>query len=178
MSGGTPRDILGSINYHNQQIFLSVLGQFLMLGQGKSGGSRALSEDASTLFVHSLEYYANYFNKVTQNKVVRDLVDLNWGKDIPAPKVKHEKVGDDNIQMFSDAIQKLFQSGVMTPTLETEKFIRDMLKMPALSTEEEDAWEKPTPAAATATIPAEVQTANEILKSAKVMSERISEIVG
>jgi phage gp29-like protein len=137
------------------------------------------------LFVHSLEYYANYFDSIVQNKVIRDIVDLNWGKETPAPTLKHEKVGDDNVQLFSDALQKLFQSGVITPTLSTEKFIRDMLKMPALSEQEEKEWEKPEPqtntAVNTAVAPKEKtneQKASEILENAKKMNDKIDKILG
>lgn len=184
MASNTSSDMLPSIEFHNKQIFLNVLAQFLMLGQGASGGggSRALSEDSSQLFLHSLEYVADYVCATLTENLAKDLIELNWGQGAAVPEMTHEKIGDDNIQLFSEAILKLTQAGVITSTLETEKYFRKMLGMPELSKEEEAEWTKPEPKPVAPAQPADEgksdKTAAEVIDSVKRMSNKITSIIG
>jgi len=182
MASSTSSDMLPTIEYHTKQIYANVLAQFLQLGQGASGsGSKALGEDASKLFLHSLEYIADYVCETLTNTLAKDLIELNWGAGSAVPKMTHEKIGDDNIQLFSDAIMKLTQAGVMTPTVSTETFIRDMLKLPALTAQEEAEWTKPTPPSIPGTAPATEadgsKTASEIIASVKRMSDKVTTLI-
>jgi len=63
MKASTTRDPSNSHSYHYRQIYASVLAQFLQLGSaggGATGGSRALSQDHSEMFLQSIETAARY----------------------------------------------------------------------------------------------------------------------
>lgn len=71
------------------------MAQFLELG-ATSGGSYALSEDQSSLFLLGLGAAANFFAEVVYQDIIKELVDLNFNL-IPGqtyPYLKYSKLGD------------------------------------------------------------------------------------
>jgi hypothetical protein len=168
MKSQTREQILPSIEFHNKQIYQSILAQFLQLSQSASGGgsgSRALSEDMSKLFMRSLEYLADYIASVFNEDLIKDLIELNWGKGAACPKLAHEKIGDDNLQLMGDFVQSLAQSRLITPTVETEQAVRAMAGLPQLSEEE----------VATYVAPEQPQTG--LTASARALDDKITKII-
>lgn len=140
MKANTTKEIIPSIQYHDRQIVRSVLAQFLELGaSGSSGGSRALSEDHSRLFILSLEAFAKQFQAVVQEQLIKQLCDLNF-TDLPNgyPKLKFSKISDDNVLNLAESLTALAGAGLITANRETEDYIRDVLNLPDLPDETAD----------------------------------------
>jgi phage gp29-like protein len=124
---GTLPDTSKPIDYHDQQIARAVLAHFLNLGT--QTGSWALGSTFATFFTQSLNAVAQQIQDVTQQHVVEDLVDLNWGIDEPAPQLTVTPIGKDD-QATAAAIQSLIQSGAVIPDEKLEAFMRARYGLP------------------------------------------------
>lgn len=135
------KDILPTLYYEDEQILLSVLAQFLGLGQGAKGGSRALSDDHSKLFLLSLQAVSRIMQRGLQS-VAKRLIDLNYSPDnLPNgyPKLEFEDLDDDNVAEISLALQQLVDGGVITPGLDVENRARRTVDIQELTQED---WNK------------------------------------
>lgn len=123
------------IQHHNRQILSSVFLQFLALGEQNSGGSYALSENHSDLLYLSLNSIAGYVRDVVQQELINELIEFNFGPEALqyAPTLEYEGIGDIDINTFSVGVQRLVQSKVLSPNIELEIFIRNILKLPPLT---------------------------------------------
>ncbi len=135
MKAGTVKDVLPTIEYHNHQIMLSVLAQFLMLGSGKSAsGSRATSKDHSDLFMLSEEALVKNIINTLQQQLIVQLCDLNFS-DLPNgyPKLRSSRVSDADVTVLSTAMNQLTSAGLLTPDADLEQFARKSLHAPELT---------------------------------------------
>lgn len=156
MKANSTKDVLPTIQYHDRQIVASVLAQFLELGSTSGSGSRALSEDQTRLFEKSLEAVSEVIKNVFQSELIQQLCDLNF-TDMSSgyPKLTIGKLGDDNITEMSAAVNQLVTVSALTPTYDTEQAIRSTMKLPQLTDDYKELYEKkrdlalnpPTPAA-------------------------------
>jgi hypothetical protein len=138
-------DVLGSITHHNREALKAFLAQFLDLGQGKSGGSRSLSEDHSALFIASLEAIIKNVISTIQKQVIKPLVDYNFSKVTAYPTLEHSKIGDSDITVLAGAISSLVTAGALTPDAGMEQAIRTLVHLPDLPEEyEADYNNRPT----------------------------------
>lgn len=136
MKGKTTRDIVPSIQHHDRMILQSVLAQFLSIGSEKSGGSLAASDNQSELFLMAEEATAKVVASVFNDTVIKNICLLNGIPVENAPKLTYGRIGKDSIQVFSEALNKLFTSGAVTPDPEVENYIRKVLHLPELSEED------------------------------------------
>jgi hypothetical protein len=128
-------NIIETIEYHDKQILLAVLAQFVMLGQRSSGsgGSRAVSEDQSKLFELGLESVANNIKATIQTAIIKHLCDYNFSNlNGHYPTIEFDKIGDDNLQIIGETISGLLQANGLTMDPDLEQFIRDLLHAPEL----------------------------------------------
>lgn len=139
MKANTLRDIMPSIHHHDRQIMKNVLAQFLELGATGGAGSRATSEDHSRLFEQAVQAVADHIVRILQNYVVKQLVDLNFTDVQDYPKLRVDKIADDNVQVMSDAIGKFVTAGALHPTASDENTVRRILGLSELEEEELDA---------------------------------------
>jgi phage gp29-like protein len=189
MKAKTTRDIVPSIQYHNRQILQSVLTQFLDIGSSGSSGSFSASDNQLDLFFASEEAIAKEFAEPINQTVVKNLMELNGlGSRPEAPKVTYDRIGSDAINVLSEALNKLFTSGGLTPDPEVENYIRSFLHLPPLTDEMvanydqiralrknpavnpqgvQPQLETGTPAEA------EAKAASELIKQARVMRDRL-----
>lgn len=139
MKGHTTKDIAPELKRLDEQITLSALAQFLLLGQTGGGGSRAVSQDHSRLFVKALVAVARTWQMAFQRDVINDFVDLNYSN-LPNgyPKLVFSTISDEDVPETSTAVATLLQAGGLTPGLELENRLRRMLNLPELSQEEYD----------------------------------------
>lgn len=128
MKANTTRSPKDAIMHHNREIVLAVLAQFLELGANATG-SRALSEDHSSLFYLSLEAIAKQICDVVNNYAIPQLVDLNYTVK-KYPKLKFSKVGSVDANTLSVAIQRLSQVGALKPDDKLERHLRNLLDLP------------------------------------------------
>lgn len=118
------------IRYHDEQIARSVLAHFLNLGT--ETGSWALGSTFADFFTQSLNTVASQVADVTQQHVIEDLVDLNWGPDEPTPHLRVDKIGDHQ-PATAQAIQLLVECGALTLDDALEKYMREQLGIPPRS---------------------------------------------
>jgi phage gp29-like protein len=133
MKASTTKEIIPSIQYHDRQITMSVLAQFLTLGGDSGSGSRAVSQDHSKLFLLSEEATAKNLQTSIQEQLIKQLCDLNFSN-LPNgyPKLQFAKIGDEDIATLADAVQKFTSAGVLTAEPGIEKHVRSVLHLPEL----------------------------------------------
>jgi hypothetical protein len=137
MKAHTTRDPSKTMMYHNRQIVLSVLAQFLDLGSGATG-SRALSEDHTNLFLQSLEAIANSFVDVVNKFAIKELVDLNFDGVEIYPELDYNGISRVDVDKLSTAYQRFTQSGGLKPTKGDDQYVRELLGLPERTDEDED----------------------------------------
>jgi len=116
------------IRYHDEQIARAVLAHFLNLGT--ETGSWALGSTFADFFTGSLNAVARSISTVSQQHVVEDLVDLNFGADVPAPRLECEPIGAE-MPVTAEAIRALIESGAIRPDDELEAHVRARWGLPA-----------------------------------------------
>lgn len=139
------------IDHHDRQIVKGFLAQFIDLG-AHAGGSYALSEDQSQLFLLGLEYVAKLIQE-EMNKAIKELCDLNFPNlsEDEYPTLEYGAIGQIDFDKLSTSLQRLQQSSFVTPTIEVEKYLLNSMKLPVSEdlAEQRDAKQ----AAAIATTP-------------------------
>lgn len=135
MMAKTVRDPANSIAHHNREIMKSVLAQFLELGStdaGGTGGSRALSEDHSRIFLQSLEAIARSFAAEMNKNAIRELVDLNFENVTEYPTLDFEGITPDDAKAIAETYSSLITSGALTAQDADEPYFRELLGLPEL----------------------------------------------
>jgi len=146
MGSSTTRDPQNSINHHNKQILQSVLAQFLELGQTSSGGgSRALSEDQTDLFLQAMESVATNIISVINKDLIPELVDMNFEGIEIYPKLDFSGISRVDVKALSEAYSSLVTSKGITPTDKDQAYFRAVLGLPEITQEEMDEEVAPTP---------------------------------
>lgn len=137
--GGSKLELLGvtgrlpdtdkPIRYYDEQIGRIALANWLNLGGDNSTGSYALGDTFEDFFIKSLNRDAESIRKVTQQHVVEDLVDVNWGPQERAPKLTVARIGEDQAAT-ADALKLLVESGIVQPDERLESWARARYRMP------------------------------------------------
>lgn len=115
------------IRYHDEQIARAVLAHFLNLGT--ETGSWALGSTFANFFTDSLNAVAQHMADVTQQHVVEDLVDVNWGPAERAPRLVPGTIGAEH-PATAEAIKQLIECGAIEVTPADETFIRALYGLP------------------------------------------------
>ena len=138
MKANSTKDVIPTIQYHDRQIQISVLAQFLSLGGSEASGSRAVSQDHSKLFLLSEEATAKNLQTTVQEQLIKQLVDLNFTSDMLKngyPKLTFSKIGDENATELATNIKSLMEAGAMTYDPHLEDYLRKILRVPELPEE-------------------------------------------
>jgi hypothetical protein len=127
---GSIPDALPAINMHDAAIAKSMLAQFLQLGttHGQSG-NRSLGESQVDFFTLSLDAIAQTIADITTQHVVEDYVDLNWGSNVPAPKVVARAV-DADVDIPPEVIGQLVRDGAIAMDDTLAEWLRERYAMP------------------------------------------------
>jgi hypothetical protein len=125
--------IVKSIQHHNEEIAKNILAQFINLGT-TSTGSNALGEAFEELFMQSLNAIADYTEERINRFVIRQLVDMNWGEDVEAPRLKHGRIML-NYGKWVEGLAKIGLSNAVTRDNEIEQVIRETAGLPLMSPE-------------------------------------------
>lgn len=128
-------DIEKPIRYHDEQIARAVLAHFLNLGT--ETGSWALGSTFANFFTESLNAVAEHIADVTQQHVVEDLVDLNFGSSEPAPRLVCEPIGAE-MPATAEAIKALIECGALTADPALEAHLRQEYGLPVKGTSTDD----------------------------------------
>jgi hypothetical protein len=90
VQGSTP-DIDKFVRYQDEQIARAVLAHFLNLGT--QTGSWALGSTFADFFTLSLQAVAEEVRDTATRHIVEDLVDINFGPTVPAPRITFDEIG-------------------------------------------------------------------------------------
>lgn len=131
------------IRYHDEQIARSVLAHFLNLGT--QTGSWALGSTFADFFVMSLQTVADGIAETTNQHVIEDLVDINFGPDEPAPLVKPDEIGSRH-DATAEAISLLIRAGALRGDMALEQALRVQYGLPPVDQEDPAAAEPEPPA--------------------------------
>jgi ethanolamine utilization microcompartment shell protein EutS len=134
VEGSTP-DTVESIRLQNQEMSRAFLAMFMDLGTTATG-SRALGESFTDFFSMAQETIANEYRTTTNEHVIEDLVDLNFGIDEQVPLLDYER-DDDPAAAVVDLVA-MTNVGLLTPDTGTEQYLRDRYKLPEGEVVEED----------------------------------------
>ncbi|MDN5858586.1 MAG: DUF935 domain-containing protein [Pseudonocardia sp.] len=118
------------IRYYDEQIARNALGHFLNLGT--QTGSWALGTTFADFFTLSLQTVAQDIADVTNQHVVEDLVDVNWGVEEPAPRLVFDEIGSRHAAT-AEAIKLLVDAGALSRDPQLEQHLRQMYGLPARS---------------------------------------------
>lgn len=129
---GTLPDVDKVIRYYDEQISAAVLANFLKLGGSDTTGSYALGETFANFFVMSLQTIALHVADVATQHIVGDLVDINFGTDVPAPRIGFEEIGTQQ-HATAGGISQLVACGALTPGPALDAYLRDKLDIPTES---------------------------------------------
>lgn len=129
MSGGSSlKDLEPSIKHHNREITKNVLAQFLELGT-ESSGSRALSEDHSSLLYLSLESIAKVIAREVSEKG-KELLKMN-GFDLEYyPQLSYSHIGIQDVTGMATALTSFINAGLIQADDELEGYIRKIMQLP------------------------------------------------
>lgn len=129
--GGT--DVVASIRYHDESMARMFLHMFIQLGQTETG-SRALGEAFIEYAFIAQKAVAQWFVDVTNEHVIEDWVDWNYGeKEDTVPLLTYHVVDDDETASIED-LAKAVDSGLIIVDDELEEYIRSGKHLPKKGT--------------------------------------------
>lgn len=127
---GTLPDVMESIRYYDESMARSFMAMVVQLGQTQTG-SRALGETFSDFFQMLVEAVASWYVDTTNEHVIADMVDWNWGEDEQAPLLEWAYPQDEQTLAISDLVS-MVDKGVITMDSETERAVRQRTRLPEL----------------------------------------------
>jgi len=131
---GNMPDLQKAIEYHDKQIALAGLAHFLNLDKG---GSYALASVQADTFTQAVQAIAETIRDTAQAHVIDDLVDLNFGEDVPSPQLTLDEIGSRQ-DATAAALQMLVTAGILAPDPALEAYERQQLGLPAADPVEDD----------------------------------------
>lgn len=129
-----------AIDAKNTSMAMSVLTQFVMLGQTGGGGSFALSRDQSDMFLDGLLYFVNIVTNKINSEVIAPFIKLNYGDSVDPSRVclTASNLNKKSVLDLSTTLTNLVTSKFITANVDDEIQLRKMLMLPELSDEEVD----------------------------------------
>lgn len=152
VQGNLP-DIRAAIEYHDKQIALSGLAHFLNLDRG---GSYALASVQADTFVQSVQSFAEAIRDTATAHIVEDLVDVNFGTDVGAPRIVFDEIGSRQ-DSTAAALKMLVDAGLLSPDVYVERTVRQQLGLPAKT----DEPATPAPVSTPQPVPAVARTGTQ-----------------
>lgn len=123
VSGSLP-DIIASLRYHDEAMARSFLAMFLQLGQTHSG-ARALGEEFIDFFQLAVDAVATWYAQITNEHVIEDWVDWNYGVDEAAPVIGWLDDSEEHVPLAAADLVSLIDSGVLVVDDELRAWARD-----------------------------------------------------
>lgn len=129
---GMTHDPQKAIEHHNSMISMCGLAQFMNLGQGERGGSRALGTTMSDFFYLGLQSTANHVGRVISNTTVKRLCDLNFTGLKSYPRLVPQQILSIKLESVVDALSKLGSPGIdmVRDDDELEAYLRQRMGLP------------------------------------------------
>lgn len=128
--GRRPGDVDTIINRYDSRIAMTVIAEFLLLGQGKSGGSYALSSDKTDLFSLALDSILDTIVEEVTANAIPELVELNgWPAEL-SPKMEHGDVETPNLQELGAYLSATIGTGAIIRDEKLERHLRSVASLP------------------------------------------------
>lgn len=128
ISGSLP-DTQGFLAWIDRQILRAVLMPHLELGQGTSGGARALGEAFIDSWTLSLEALGSLVCDVATRQIAARIVEWNAGSDAPVPTVVVSGIGSRR-EVTAESLNALLQSGALSADPGLEAWVRREYRLP------------------------------------------------
>lgn len=129
-SGGSRQfDTDKIIGRYNQQIAMSVLADFLLLGH-EGVGSYALGASKIDLWMMAVEALAKAIAEVVNTHAIPRLLKLNGLSTEAPPKLAFGDVAHIDLSALGEFVHKMQAAGVLSPDDRLEEFIRDAGNLP------------------------------------------------
>lgn len=126
-------DFVGYINHHNTMIMRGLMIPSLLFGnEGQGTGSYALGQSHFDLFLFRLESIQRDLEKVINEKIIKRLIDINFGKQEIYPQLQFAPLMDKDRDKLADIFFKLVNAQIIEPQ---EEWVRDQLGFPQMSEE-------------------------------------------
>lgn len=128
ISGSLPatQDFLAWLD---RQILRAVLMPHLELGQGTSGGARALGEAFIDSWTLSLEAIGSAVADVATRQIAARIVEWNAGSDSPVPRVVVSGIGSRR-EVTAESLASLLQAGALSSDPALEAWVRREYRLP------------------------------------------------
>jgi len=126
---GQPVSALDSLNYHDNQIEMNVLGNFLGTAEMKAQTGK---DDDRTLFLRSTRFVAECISDVFNSYCIPQLVDFNFPR-VPNgyPELCARRIGEqEDWRTMSFTVRNLVGAGALTPDDELEDALREETDLP------------------------------------------------
>jgi phage gp29-like protein len=117
------------ISRYNQQIAMSVLADFLLLGH-EGVGSQALGDSKIDLWMMAVEALATNVAEVVNQHAIPRLLRLNGVKVERTPKLVFGSVETKDLAALGGYIKNMVDAGIIEPDPELEDYIRDIANLP------------------------------------------------
>lgn len=123
-------DLNAVINRYSNNIALSMLSQFLVLGVTNSSGSFALAKEQSSLFHIAVEGFANAICNVVNTQFIGGKALKAFNGLAEQPKLK--AVGIERIELgdLASFLGRLLKYNIITPDDKLEEYLRDRVALP------------------------------------------------
>ena len=125
--------------YLDSSMAMSVLTQFMTLGQSGGGGSYSLGRDSSDMFLDGLGFIIDYIETAFSQQVIQSAVALNWADVDPTKfKITGENLDKKNSKEFAETLGSLISSGIVKVEPADEVKIRKMYGLPEIDLKERE----------------------------------------
>lgn len=126
VSGNLP-DTQSMLVFHDKMMALEPMAHFLNLDRGGSYALATVQQDPFTLAENAL---LQYFIRVGNEHIVEDLVDINFGADVPAPLIVADEIGAEQ-EATAAGLKMFVEAGLLSPDVLVEQTLRQRLGLPA-----------------------------------------------
>lgn len=131
------------IAYLDSTMLMSVLTQFLALGQSGGGGSYSLGRDQSDMLLDGMQYITDYVGKSFSQQVIYDTVRMNWSDVDPFKfNIKGTNLQKKNSKEFAETLKILVDSNAIILQSADEVRLRKMYDLPEIDLEDRERKEK------------------------------------
>lgn len=132
VQGNLP-DTMSMLVFHDKMMALEPMAHFLNLDRGGSYALATVQQDPFTLAENAM---LQYFVSVANQHIVEDLVDLNFGPDVPAPLIVADEIGAEQ-EATAAGLKMFVEAGLLSPDVLVEQTLRQRLGLPAKPADDE-----------------------------------------
>lgn len=161
-----------AITRYRSEILVSVLATFIQLGTSDVG-SFALSRDQRSFFQVALEGWAEVIAQTINRWLVPEIVQLNGFGVTDFPELAYTDIAHHEPGTLAQFLMQAVTAGLMTPTPETEVWLRQVVGAPELTPEERSSLEEPPPPPPPPPSPAEGPSDEEAVEQAAALAKKL-----